>query len=46
MLSRLAADVAQVEFSVTQALTTWVRDVLQLLALLVVCFRSTGGSSP
>ncbi len=38
VLSRLTADVAQVEFSVTQALTTWVRDALQLLALLVVCF--------
>ena len=37
MLSRLTADVAQVEFSVTQALTTWVRDALQLLALLWVC---------
>ena len=37
VLSRLTADVAQVEFSVTQALTTWVRDVLQLLALLGVC---------
>ncbi len=37
VLSRLTADVAQVEFSVTQALTTWVRDVLQLVALLGVC---------
>ena len=37
VLSRLTADVAQVEFSVTQALTTWVRDALQLLALLGVC---------
>jgi subfamily B ATP-binding cassette protein MsbA len=37
VLSRLTADVAQVEFSVTQALTTWVRDALQLLALLWVC---------
>ena len=37
VLSRLTADVAQVEFSVTQALTTWVRDTLQLLALLTVC---------
>jgi subfamily B ATP-binding cassette protein MsbA len=37
VLSRLTADVAQVEFSVTQALTSWVRDVLQLLALLGVC---------
>ncbi len=37
VLSRLTADVAQVEFSVTQALTGWVRDALQLLALLGVC---------
>ena len=37
VLSRLTADVAQVEFSVTQALTTWVRDALQLVALLGVC---------
>jgi ATP-binding cassette, subfamily B, bacterial MsbA len=37
VLSRLTADVAQVEFSVTQALTSWVRDALQLLALLAVC---------
>src|SRR5262245_32863787 len=37
VLSRLTADVAQVEFSVTQALTSWVRDALQLVALLGVC---------
>src|SRR5262252_2183884 len=37
VLSRLTADVAQVEFSVTQALTHWVRDALQLVALLGVC---------
>jgi subfamily B ATP-binding cassette protein MsbA len=37
VLSRLTADVAQVEFSVTQALTHWVRDALQLVALLAVC---------
>ncbi|HUM13306.1 MAG TPA: ABC transporter ATP-binding protein [Myxococcaceae bacterium] len=37
VLSRLTADVAQVEFAVTQALTSWVRDALQLLALLSVC---------
>ncbi len=37
VLSRLTADVAQVEFAVTQALTSWVRDALQLLALLAVC---------
>ena len=38
VLSRLTADVAQVEFAVTQALTSWVKDGLQLLALLAVCF--------
>jgi ATP-binding cassette, subfamily B, bacterial MsbA len=38
VLSRLTADVAQVEFAVTQALTSWVKDALQLLALLAVCF--------
>jgi subfamily B ATP-binding cassette protein MsbA len=37
VLSRLTADVSQVEFSVTQALTSWVRDALQLVALLGVC---------
>jgi len=37
VLSRLTSDVAQVEFAVTQALTSWVKDVLQLLALLTVC---------
>src|SRR5262249_61290243 len=37
VLSRLTGDVAQVEFAVTQALTSWVRDALQLLALLAVC---------
>src|SRR5262249_21004824 len=37
VLSRLTGDVAQVEFSVTQALTSWVRDALQLIALLAVC---------
>jgi subfamily B ATP-binding cassette protein MsbA len=37
VLSRLTADVAQVEFAVTQALTSWVKDALQLLALLTVC---------
>jgi subfamily B ATP-binding cassette protein MsbA len=37
VLSRLTADVGQVEFSVTKALTSWVRDALQLLALLAVC---------
>ena len=37
VLSRLTSDVAQVEFAVTQALTSWVKDALQLLALLAVC---------
>src|SRR5262249_43021507 len=37
VLSRLTGDVAQVEFAVTQALASWLRDALQLLALLAVC---------
>jgi len=37
VLSRLTADVVQVEFALTQALTSWVKDLLQLLALLGVC---------
>jgi subfamily B ATP-binding cassette protein MsbA len=37
LLSRLTSDVAQVEFSVTQALGSYVRDVLQVVVLLVVC---------
>ena len=40
VLSRLTADVAQVEFSVTQALTTWVRDVLQLAGAPRGLFRA------
>jgi len=37
LLSRFTADVAQVEFSVTQALSSYVKDTLQVLALLGVC---------
>ncbi|HEY8211258.1 MAG TPA: ABC transporter ATP-binding protein [Myxococcaceae bacterium] len=37
LLSRLTADVAQVEFSVTQALGSYVKDGLQVLALLALC---------
>jgi ATP-binding cassette, subfamily B, bacterial MsbA len=37
VLSRLTADAVQVEFALTQALTSWVKDLLQLLALLGVC---------
>jgi ATP-binding cassette, subfamily B, bacterial MsbA len=37
IVSRLTADVGQVEFAVTQALTSYVRDGLQLVALLVLC---------
>ncbi|HVE81302.1 MAG TPA: ABC transporter ATP-binding protein [Myxococcales bacterium] len=37
LLSRLTADVAQVEFAVTQALSSYVKDGLQVLALLGLC---------
>jgi len=37
MVARLTADVAQLEFAVTQGLTSYVREGLQLLALLVLC---------
>jgi ATP-binding cassette, subfamily B, bacterial MsbA len=37
VVARLTADVAQVEFAVTQGLTSYVREGLQLLALLVLC---------
>jgi len=37
LLSRLTADVAQVEVAVTQALGSYVKDGLQVLALLAVC---------
>lgn len=38
LLSRFTSDVAQVEFSVGQALSTLAKDTLQILGLLVVCF--------
>nr|WP_217918905.1 ABC transporter ATP-binding protein [Myxococcus sp. AM010] len=38
LLSRFTADVPLVEFSVTQALTSYVKDGLQIIALLVTCF--------
>jgi ATP-binding cassette, subfamily B, bacterial MsbA len=37
IVARLTADVAQLEFAVTQGLTSYVREGLQLLALLVLC---------
>lgn len=38
LLSRFTSDVAQVEFSVGQALSSLAKDTLQVLGLLVVCF--------
>lgn len=38
LLSRFTSDVTQVEFSVSQALSTVAKDSLQVLGLLVVCF--------
>lgn len=38
LLSRFTSDVAQLEFSAAQALSSITRDTLQVLALLVVCF--------
>ncbi|MEW5739700.1 MAG: ABC transporter ATP-binding protein [Myxococcota bacterium] len=38
LLSRFTSDVAQVEFSVSQALSTLAKDSLQILGLLTVCF--------
>ncbi|XXF81499.1 ABC transporter ATP-binding protein [Myxococcaceae bacterium GXIMD 01537] len=38
LLTRFTADVPLVEFAVTQALTSYVKDGLQILALLVTCF--------
>lgn len=38
LLSRFTSDVAQVEFSVSQALSTLAKDTLQILGLLTVCF--------
>jgi ATP-binding cassette, subfamily B, bacterial MsbA len=37
MVARLTADVAQLEFAVTQGLTSYLREGLQLVALLVLC---------
>jgi len=37
LLSRFTADVAKVEFSASQTLTSYLRDVLQILALLGTC---------
>jgi subfamily B ATP-binding cassette protein MsbA len=37
LLSRFTSDVAQVEFAVTQALASYVKDLLQIAALLIVC---------
>ncbi len=37
LLSRFTADAAQVEFAVTQALTSYVKDTLQVAALLITC---------
>ncbi|MCC6332645.1 MAG: ABC transporter ATP-binding protein [Myxococcales bacterium] len=37
LLSRFTSDVAQVEFSVSQALSTLAKDTLQILGLLTVC---------
>lgn len=38
LLSRFTSDVTQVEFSVSQALSTLAKDTLQILGLLTVCF--------
>ncbi len=37
LLSRFASDIAQVEFAVTQALSSYVKDIFQVSALLIVC---------
>ena len=37
LVSRFSSDVGQVEFAVGQALSSWARDSLQVLALLGVC---------
>ncbi|MBJ6760120.1 ABC transporter ATP-binding protein [Myxococcaceae bacterium JPH2] len=42
LVARFTADVPLVEFSVTQALTSYVRDGLQILALLTTCFLIDG----
>jgi len=38
LVSRFTSDVAQVEFAVTQALSSYVKDTLQVLALLATCW--------
>jgi ATP-binding cassette, subfamily B, bacterial MsbA len=42
LLSRFTADVAQVEFTVGTSLSAWLKDMLQLLALLAVCASIDG----
>ncbi len=42
LLSRFTSDVAQVEFSVSQALSSWAKDTLQVLGLLAVCASIDG----
>ncbi|HZA14922.1 MAG TPA: ABC transporter ATP-binding protein [Myxococcaceae bacterium] len=37
LLTRFSHDVEQVEFAITQALSSWAKDTLQVLALLTVC---------
>ncbi|MBX5480841.1 MAG: ABC transporter ATP-binding protein [Myxococcaceae bacterium] len=37
LLSRFTGDVTQVEFALTQAMSSWVKDSLQVIALLGVC---------
>ena len=45
LLSRFTSDVPLVEFAVTQALSSYVKDGLQMLALLVACASSTRSCS-
>lgn len=40
LLSRFTSDVAQVEFAVSQALSSWAKDSLLVVALLTVCFAA------
>jgi subfamily B ATP-binding cassette protein MsbA len=42
LLSRFTADVAAVEFSMGQALSSWAKDTLQVLGLLAVCASIDG----
>ncbi len=42
LLSRFTSDVALVEFSVSQALASWVKDTLQVLGLMAVCASIDG----